>query len=136
MKRAWWEFNCFQNGNSSKYRNYFTEFLPISKDFAKEEKPPSKNYPQKLLPKTTSQKSKKQNIEFDEKEYKNVIIKFIKENNNITKNDIAEKLGITKDGVKYHLKKLVKDGYIKYVGTSKKGYWKILKLYWLKIRRR
>ena len=34
-------------------RSYFTVFLPINKDFVKEEKLPPKNYPQKLPPKTT-----------------------------------------------------------------------------------
>ena len=34
---------------------------------------------------------------------------------------------MTKDGVKYHIKKLTEDGYIKYEGNSLTGKWVIIK---------
>ena len=40
----------------------------------------------------------------------------------ITRNKLSELLGISKDGVKYHLDKLKKDGVIKHVGATKKGH--------------
>ena len=40
---------------------------------------------------------------------------------------MAVKIGITKDGIKYHIKKLSDEGIISYIGTSRNGYWKILK---------
>ena len=39
---------------------------------------------------------------------------------------IAELVGISENGVKYHLKKLKKEGKLAHVGPRKKGYWKIM----------
>jgi len=38
---------------------------------------------------------------------------------------MAELVGISESGVKYHLKKLKKEGKITHVVPTKKGYWKI-----------
>ena len=96
-------------------------FLPIHKDFIDTGKLPPKTTPKNY----PHQKNNKNDV-ITKKEYKNVIVKLIKDNKNITKEKMAKKLNITKDGVKYHLKQLVNDGYLKYVGTSKKGYWKLM----------
>ncbi len=45
----------------------------------------------------------------------------------ISKKKIAEKLGMSIDGVKYHMKRMTELGMIRYIGTSRKGYWEILK---------
>lgn len=63
----------------------------------------------------------------DANSVRNQIIKEIKNNTNITKEELAIKIGITKDGIKYHIKKLSDEGVINYIGTSRNGYWKILK---------
>ena len=41
--------------------------------------------------------------------------------------EMAKKLEITRDGVRYHLNKLKIDGVIEHIGTSKTGYWVIIK---------
>ena len=51
------------------------------------------------------------------------IINEIKLNNNITLEDIAKKVGLTRDGVKYHITKLQKQGKIKHEGKDNRGYW-------------
>jgi len=38
---------------------------------------------------------------------------------------MAELVGISENGVKYHLKKLKREGKITHIGPTKKGYWKI-----------
>ena len=58
---------------------------------------------------------------------KSSIIMLIEDNPHVTRKAIAEKLGITIDGARYHLKKLTDSGVIKYVGTSRKGYWELRK---------
>ena len=58
---------------------------------------------------------------------RSIIIKMIENTPNITRKTIAEELGLTIDGTRYHLKKLTEDGVIKYVGTSRKRYWELLK---------
>ncbi|MDO9513487.1 MAG: ATP-binding protein [Elusimicrobiota bacterium] len=55
------------------------------------------------------------------------ILALINKNKAIKKEDIAQELGITIDGVKYHIKKLRKEGVMKWVGSSKGGHWEILK---------
>jgi ATP-dependent DNA helicase RecG len=45
----------------------------------------------------------------------------------LTRKEIAEKLkDISEDGVKYHLAKLVKQGSLMRVGSTKAGYWQVL----------
>ena len=56
------------------------------------------------------------------------IILLLKENPTLGRKEIAEKLGgITESGVKYHLGKLVREGYIKRIGLAKGGHWEITK---------
>jgi ATP-dependent DNA helicase RecG len=58
-------------------------------------------------------------------EIANKIIQLIKENPQLSRRAMAELVGISENGVKYHLKKLKKEGKITHVGPTKKGYWKI-----------
>jgi len=55
----------------------------------------------------------------------NKIIQLIKENPQLNRRAMAKLVGISENGVKYHLKKLKKEGKITHVGPTKKGYWKI-----------
>jgi len=55
----------------------------------------------------------------------NKIIQLIKENPQLSRRAMAELVGISENGVKYHLKKLKKEGKITHIGPTKKGYWKI-----------
>ena len=53
------------------------------------------------------------------------ILHLIRQDPNITKEEIAGHLDITLDGVKYHIKKLTKEGIISWKGPSKGGRWEI-----------
>lgn len=54
------------------------------------------------------------------------IIDILKNNPNATLQEVADKLKITRDGIKYHITKLQKQGKIKHEGKDNKGYWKII----------
>lgn len=53
------------------------------------------------------------------------LLALIDEDPFITLTDMAKQVRVTESGVRYHLKKLKRDGIIKRVGHSKGGYWKI-----------
>jgi len=54
------------------------------------------------------------------------IILLLKENPTLGRKEIAKQLGgITESGVKYHLGKLLREGYIKRIGPAKGGHWEI-----------
>ena len=55
------------------------------------------------------------------------IVDMIRLDSQISKKEIAEKLGMSIDGVKYHMKRMTELGMIRYIGTSRKGHWEILK---------
>lgn len=73
----------------------------------------------------TTQETTQENIISKLNDNQQKIIDYIKVNPNITRNELAEKLNITAAGVKYNLNKLVKDGIIERVGSTKAGCWKI-----------
>jgi ATP-dependent DNA helicase RecG len=54
------------------------------------------------------------------------ILKLIKKNPRVTRKSMAESIGISENGIKYHLDKLKKTGAIVHMGSTKKGYWKII----------
>lgn len=58
-----------------------------------------------------------------------MILGLIKTDPAITRKGLAEKTGLTPDGVKYHLDKLRKQGVIRHVGATKKGYWEVMENY-------
>jgi len=79
-------------------------------------------FKRKNVPKTTLKTTPKTTLKTDDK-----ILAFIKRNQRITKEELARQLDITIDGVKYHIKKLKKDNIVEWTGSSKGGYWKIIK---------
>lgn len=51
------------------------------------------------------------------------IFGLLSENNKLSRRELAKELGnITEDGVKYHLSKLVKQGRLERIGSTKAGY--------------
>lgn len=48
-------------------------------------------------------------------------------NPKITRDELATILGLTSDGIKYHLQKLTKEGIIVHRGSTRSGYWEIVK---------
>ena len=55
------------------------------------------------------------------------ILSLIKENPSITQIEMANRLGITRDGISYNIRILKDNKIIKREGSTKKGYWIILK---------
>lgn len=53
------------------------------------------------------------------------ILVMMRMNPQITKKEIAANLGLTVDGTRYHIKKMTDSGMVKYIGTSRNGYWDI-----------
>jgi ATP-dependent DNA helicase RecG len=53
------------------------------------------------------------------------ILLLISQNPGITKEEIAGQLNIKLDGVKYHIRKLTKEGILSWKGPSKGGRWEI-----------
>ena len=45
----------------------------------------------------------------------------------ISQQELAVALGLTRDGIKYHLNKMKRDGMIRHVGPSRGGRWEVLK---------
>lgn len=55
----------------------------------------------------------------------NKILNIIKDDPSISVKTIAMQLTITEDGIRYHIKKLKKQGLLEYIGSSKNGHWVI-----------
>ncbi|MBI5393405.1 winged helix-turn-helix transcriptional regulator [Candidatus Woesearchaeota archaeon] len=55
------------------------------------------------------------------------IVELIAQDPSITRNNLAKIIGITPYGIKYHLRKLAKEGKIKRIGSDKGGYWEVLR---------
>lgn len=57
-----------------------------------------------------------------------IILQMIKENLKVSIAELIEAIGdITIDGVKYHFRELKKQAKIERIGSSRSGYWKIVK---------
>jgi ATP-dependent DNA helicase RecG len=54
------------------------------------------------------------------------ILKLINEDPRLSAEELGLKLGLSKQGVRYHLDKMKALGLIRYVGSSKAGYWEVL----------
>ncbi|MCF0235175.1 MAG: winged helix-turn-helix domain-containing protein, partial [Bacteroidaceae bacterium] len=52
-----------------------------------------------------------------------LILAEIKSNPNITQKELAQSLGLSLDGIRYHIKKMTKLGFIKHEGATKSGRW-------------
>lgn len=55
------------------------------------------------------------------------ILSLLRENPSITQTEMASKLGVTRDGISYNIRILKENGIIQRKGSTKKGYWVILK---------
>ena len=53
------------------------------------------------------------------------ILSIIRENPKITVKSISRMVEITEDGIRYHIKKLKKQGLLEYIGASRSGHWEI-----------
>ena len=54
------------------------------------------------------------------------ILNIIKRNNKVTLQDIANELGKTRDGIKYHITKMQKEGILRHIGKDNDGHWEIV----------
>lgn len=77
-------------------------------------------YNKKVLETINSQEITQENIQ--EK-----ILKIIKEDPTVTRKILAIRLKTTPDSIKYYLDKMKKQGVIKHEGSTKLGYWEIIK---------
>ena len=77
-------------------------------------------YNKKVLETINSQEITQENIQ--EK-----ILKIIKEDPTVTRKILAIRLKTTHDSIKYYLDKMKKQGVIKHEGSTKSGYWEIIK---------
>jgi len=55
------------------------------------------------------------------------ILSLIRAKPTITRKELAQNINLSEEGVKYHLTQLRKKSIIKHVGSTKKGFWEILK---------
>jgi|GEM_PF-280585 len=55
------------------------------------------------------------------------IIQLINNEPHLTRHQLAQRLSLTPDSVKHHLQKLKTAGCIEHVGSTKAGYWRVLK---------
>jgi len=77
-----------------------------------------KNYEEDITPNTTLKTTSKTTLK---------LINILKQNPSASKAEITEILGnIIKDGVKYHLNKLKKEGKIKHMGPARGGHWEVV----------
>jgi len=77
-----------------------------------------KNYEEDITPNTTLKTTSKTTLK---------LINILKQNPSASKAEITEILGnIIKDGVKYHLNKLKKEGKIKHIGPARGGHWEVI----------
>lgn len=54
------------------------------------------------------------------------IVTMISQNPLLSAKDMSDMLGITRDGVRYHLKRLISDGVIMHEGSSRNGRWAVI----------
>ena len=55
------------------------------------------------------------------------IVKLLRAEPALTRNELAQRVGLSADGIKYHLSMLRAAKRIRHVGSTKAGYWKVLK---------
>jgi ATP-dependent DNA helicase RecG len=55
------------------------------------------------------------------------ILTLLRDTPSMTRKQLAGRIGRSEDGVKYHLTKLKKEGYIRHVGPTRAGRWEVLK---------
>ena len=55
------------------------------------------------------------------------ILELLNSNGKITRAELSEKIGLSIRGIEWHLKNLKEKGVIKRIGSTKSGFWKVLK---------
>lgn len=100
--------NCNNAGNSNEFIEFMLKIIDEAVDGMILNQ---QETTQKTTQKTTQEK----------------IINLIKKNPGITQVEMAKALDLTRDGISYNIKALKEKGIIERVGSTKKGYWKILK---------
>ena len=55
------------------------------------------------------------------------ILALLNNNPKITRAELSEKMGLSIRGIEWHLKNLKEKGMIKRIGSTKAGFWKVLK---------
>lgn len=73
------------------------------------------------------QENSQENYQKQLNEIQDKIIALIKQNPNITQKEMAKILDISREKVKYHIAVLKENNIIIREGSTKKGFWKILK---------
>ena len=66
-------------------------------------------------------------VGINSEETREEIIKLMLNNPKITTNDMANKLHLTPKGVEWHLSNMRKSGQIRHIGSTKSGYWEVIK---------
>lgn len=92
--------------------NFITVILPYDPDVMKTTTKTTTKTTAKTTTKTTS-------------DIENRILSIIRENPKITVKSISRMVEITEDGIRYHIKKLKKQGLLEYIGASRSGHWEI-----------
>lgn len=92
--------------------NFITVILPYDPDVMKTTTKTTAKTTAKTTTKTTS-------------DIENRILSIIRENPKITVKSISRMVEITEDGIRYHIKKLKKQGLLEYIGASRSGHWEI-----------
>lgn len=75
----------------------------------------------------TTQETTQENSNTTQETTKQQIIEIISNNGKVTLNEMAEKLKLSREGVKYHITELQKEGKIRHEGSTKAGQWVIIK---------
>ena len=58
---------------------------------------------------------------------RNQLVSLILAKPDISQKELANALGMTRDGIKYHLTKMKREGVIRHVGPARGGHWEVLK---------
>ncbi len=54
------------------------------------------------------------------------ILALLRDQPSISSTELAARIGISRDGIKYHLEKMISKGVIQHVGPSRGGHWEVL----------
>ncbi|MGZ9413835.1 winged helix-turn-helix transcriptional regulator [Mycoplasma sp. Z386] len=100
----------FSSGDEKS--NFTNAIIKINEEFYK-------NFDNSFSKKTTTKTTTKTTLKYDQ------ILNLLEKNPLINTKEISEKLNITIDGVRYHLRKMKKEGLVRYEGSSKLGKWVI-----------
>ena len=55
------------------------------------------------------------------------VLEELEKNSSLTRDDLSQLVGVSAEAIKQHLSNLKKEGKLERVGSTKSGYWKVLK---------